>query len=506
MVSRSTGTSISIQILNNDSLLSIFYLCRPDIFDKSEYGSIWWGNWIRERWWYNLVQVCRRWRHLILGSASHLGLCLVCGRATPVADMLAHSPPLPLIIDHDYENDELAAKDEEGVILALRHHDRVCRINLKMPALSLQKLITALDRKFPMLEYLYIAPPTKHDRNIKLILPPAFEAPQLRLIILNHFTPPIEAPLLATSMGISTLALRWIRPSAYLHPNDLLQSLSLLHNLETLEIGFFYPVPIREIERQLSHTPTIACAIFPNLQWFSFWGISNYLEALLPHMTAPVLEKFRVHFFNQQGFSVPHLLQFMENTSNLKFRSIRILFYHKAVAVFVGARVETVIEDFFMQILCRHLDWQVYSMAQIFHTLSPLLSSVEELNLDYRAHTLSSEGHNEVDYTLWCKLLGSCRSIKTLRVHRYLVEDISRSLNSDGDSNTELLPELRELIYPMGSVGDKTFATFVHEHELAGNPVKLIRERSPADPEIYFFYSSESTSMYTVNSDPTLPR
>ena len=201
MVSRLPGTS-PIQILNDDSLLNIFYFCRPRTFDESEYGTIWWGNWIRERWWYKLAHVCRRWRHLILGSASHLGLCLVCTRATPVADMLAHSPPLPLIIDHDYENDELAAKDEEGILLALRHHDRICRINLKMPAPSLQKLITALNMEFPVLEYLYIAPPAKYDRNFRLILPPTFEAPQLRLLILNHFSSPIKSPLLKTSIGI----------------------------------------------------------------------------------------------------------------------------------------------------------------------------------------------------------------------------------------------------------------------------------------------------------------
>jgi hypothetical protein len=60
-----------------------------------------------ERWWYKLVKVCRRWRYLILESASHLGLCLVCSPGTPVAEMLAHSPPLPLIILHNDKNHDL---------------------------------------------------------------------------------------------------------------------------------------------------------------------------------------------------------------------------------------------------------------------------------------------------------------------------------------------------------------------------------------------------------------
>ena len=52
--------------------------------------------------WYKLAHVCQRWRILILASASYLDIAsaLVCTPGPPVADMLAHSPPIPLIIDH----------------------------------------------------------------------------------------------------------------------------------------------------------------------------------------------------------------------------------------------------------------------------------------------------------------------------------------------------------------------------------------------------------------------
>src|SRR5258708_17693433 len=84
-----------IHILDDDSLLNMFSLCRPLILDESEVinGEILeGGEWKRERWWYKLVQVCRRWRYLILQSTSHLRLSLLCAPGTPVADMLAHSP------------------------------------------------------------------------------------------------------------------------------------------------------------------------------------------------------------------------------------------------------------------------------------------------------------------------------------------------------------------------------------------------------------------------------
>jgi hypothetical protein len=59
---------------------------------------------------------------IMLGSSIYLDLCLVCTHGTPVTDMLAHSPSLPLIIDCEYDDDDkdcdITAEDEEGIILA----------------------------------------------------------------------------------------------------------------------------------------------------------------------------------------------------------------------------------------------------------------------------------------------------------------------------------------------------------------------------------------------------
>ena len=46
--------------------------------------------------------------------------------------MLAHSPPLPLVIDYNEEDCDITAEDEEGRILALGQRDRVRRIRLQM--------------------------------------------------------------------------------------------------------------------------------------------------------------------------------------------------------------------------------------------------------------------------------------------------------------------------------------------------------------------------------------
>ena len=105
----------------------MFYLCRPTLFDEEkgqETRILEGGEWERERWWYKLIQVCRRWRYIILDSVSHLDLCLLCTYGIPVTDMLAYSPPLPLIIDHLDESHDITTRDEEDILHALQHHDR----------------------------------------------------------------------------------------------------------------------------------------------------------------------------------------------------------------------------------------------------------------------------------------------------------------------------------------------------------------------------------------------
>jgi len=463
----------------------MFNLCRPNLFEEDEYGLVRWANFDPERWWYELVKVCRRWRYLILGSASHLGLCLVCSRGTRVAEMLAHSPPLPLVIDHDGGNHDLSAEDEEGIIFALQHRDRVRRIRLAEPVPCLQKLITALDDQFPMLEYLYIVP--LNMENAHLVLPPTFRAPQLSYLLLNHFTSPTESPLLTTTANLVRLSFPWIHPSINLNPSHSVQTLLLLPQLQDFEISFSSPVPNRDIDMlrmpKIAHTTTT----LPNLRSFTFGGVSAYLEALLSHMNAPLLERLSVTFFDQLSVSVPHLRQFVTTIGNIRPTKVLFFFYDKAAAVlmFPSAITWSCVVD--IRVDCDRLDRQVSSMAQISDILSPLSSAVVDLTLDYRSLALSSECHNQVDRTQWRELLRSFRDVQTLRVHHGLVGELSRCLALDGEPASEILPGLKTLVCPLGSRDDKTFATFVHDREVAGLPIELVEDGLPARGVVYRF-------------------
>jgi hypothetical protein len=67
--------------------------------------------------------------------------------------MLAHSPPLPLIIDYSYRNRDITAEDEEGIIL--HSSSAIASAASAFGCLpNLQKLIMAIDEEYPVLEYL----------------------------------------------------------------------------------------------------------------------------------------------------------------------------------------------------------------------------------------------------------------------------------------------------------------------------------------------------------------
>ena len=209
---------MSIQIFNNDSLLNIFYHCRPiPLHEDEDNNSISWRKWScsSEHWWYNLAQVCRKWWFLVLASASRLNLCLVCTFGMPVAEMLTNPPPLPLAINYFDEICKLTTEDEGGILFALQCHCWIRCVRLCIPVSILQKVILAIDGEFPILECLIIKS-LAGDKS--MTLPETFQAPLLRCLILRNIsqTPGLfchnPAPPTAQVQSMERLSL-WARCS-----------------------------------------------------------------------------------------------------------------------------------------------------------------------------------------------------------------------------------------------------------------------------------------------------
>ena len=473
----------SIHILDDDSLIHIFYLYRPFLLGEDEDNldngarRFWGGSrgWVRGRWWYGLAHVCRRWRNIILGSASYLELSLVCTFGTPVQDMLAHSPHLPLAVDYHENGREITTDDEEGIIFALKQRERVLRVRLRVPVTGLQKFNAAMNDEYPILEFLVIELPPE-DKSTILNFPETFQAPRLRHLNLIGFALPIGCPLLTTAVGLVTLSLHMVHPSTYFQPNTLLQWISFMPQLEMISIVFEFSIPSRDVKRQLKHTPIIAHVTLPNLHHFEFRGIPSYLEALVHRITTPRLERLLIGFFNQLTFSVPRLLQFINAAENVRFGSAKFRFFSNGVVVTVYPREEAAMPVIGINVFCWHLDWQVSSMAQIINSLSQAFHAVEHLTLKHEEHFQSSEEHDEVSRTEWRRLLRPFNNVKTLRIDNGILEELSRCLQSEGGEHPlEVLPELQELTYyGSGNIGDG-FASFVDARRNAGRPITLDR-------------------------------
>ena len=460
----------SIHTLDDDSLLHIFYLFQPFLLEDRYTVAEWRYS---GYWWYTLAHVDRRWRSIILGSASYLGLSLLCTYGTPVADMLAHSPPIPIDIGYFRTGRILTTKDQEGIILALKQRDRVRRVRFGNAVMH--KLFVDIDEEYPILEHLYI---TRADKDNSTILrfPETLQAPHLRYLSLGGFAFPIGSRLLTTAVGLVTLHLVMVHPSTYFHPSTLIQWISLMPHLETLKIYFKSSIPNRDVERQLTHAPNIAPITLPNLHFISFRGVSSYLEELVHRITTPRLGKLRINFFHQLSFSVPHLLEFIDAAENLRFGSAVLIFSDKFVEAGALHPGDAGMFPLLIRVICRHLDWQVSSATQFFKS-SQMFSSVERLVFRYEVHSESSEEHNEVDRTEWRKLLRPFSNVKTLRIKKELVKNLSRCLElEDGELPLELLPELHEIrTFGSGDTGG-SFTSFINARRNAGRPVTLIRE------------------------------
>jgi hypothetical protein len=435
------------------------------------------NNWLGLRWWYKLAHVSRQWRRIILASPSLLDLQLVCTNLNkvPVADMLAHSPPLPLAIFYSDITFNITPDDEEHALLAISQRDRVHSIVLWMPAANLERLIPAMCGDFPILEYLSINCRPQTD-VISFTVPQSFQAPSLRHIYLERVALQMQSPILKFNGGLVSLGLFDIPTSAYFPPNYILTQLSRMPQLEKLGIEFSFPIPNRDVE----DTAIMTDINLPNLGSFSFKGVSTYLEGLLSRIMTPVLSVFEVELFNQLTFTVPRLLQFIDSSDFIS-TTLWLAFDPNYFILRTDGHQGSWGRSLDLRIKCRHLDWQVASAAQLFHSLSPVLSVVEKLTLSHWKHSQSSEWHNDVDRIQWRKLLEPFSNVKVLHVEVNVEGDdhvtckgLFRSLRSEeGEPPMEILPNLKELSYFGDQVVRDEFTPFINERQVAGHPVHL---------------------------------
>jgi hypothetical protein len=390
--------------------------------------------------------------------------------------MLEHFPStLPLAIDYIRWDRRTTAERQEGIMLALRQPERVRRIRISVPdwvhPSRRQRLIVAINDEFPKLEFFYIARSfDSSEEHSALVLPDRFRAPRVRHLILFSLSLSIQSPVITTALGLVTLSLLLSPPFNRFHPNDLLQLVSRMPQLETLD--FHSDVSRRDLESQLSHMPIAGYAVLPKLRWFGFNGSSAYLKALLPRVSAPLLDKLQIGFADYFVIPLPELFHFVNQAENLRCGSANLAFFRRAVVIKVwpcaGAKTYTVK----ITVFCTHAWQQISFAAEICNALRIPLSKIQYLSLECSMSQTSFDGTNRLP----CReILRTFGNLKTLHVPLGLVREVSNALQSqDGESPIEILPELKELVCYWNDYTHSSFAPFIDARQSVGYPVTLV--------------------------------
>jgi len=292
----------AVNVLSDDALIYIFNFYRQDLDSKS-------WSWHE---WSALVHVCQRWRHIIFAWPNNLDVRIGCRSKTAAAKALDVWPALPITIAGMPNSN-----DGDGIIDVLEHRDRIVGINLwGLTGVQLKACATSMQEPFPILHTLSLRcnakiPPVISD----MIL--GGSAPRLRRIRLQRAPFPTLPKFLLSTRGLVELHLKGIPSTGYISPDVMAISLAMLTRLRSVSISFqsrnSFP---NNLTTQSPPPPT--CTVLPSLTAFMFGGVSEYIEALMGRIDAPLLDVLHLVFFYQPTSGIPQLPQIIHRIEKFK--------------------------------------------------------------------------------------------------------------------------------------------------------------------------------------------
>src|SRR5229473_1321805 len=356
---------VTIDVLPDVALLEIFDCHVNQLREVNDYS-------LEIQAWHTLVHVCRRWRSVVFGSPCRLNLRLLCAEKTPVREMLAIWPPLPIVVW------KIATRKIDNIMAGLEHNDRVCEISLwDMASLELEEVLAPMQKPYPALTDLMIW--WRDFRSAAPIVPESFlggSTPRLRHLSLIRI-PFLGLPkLLLSATHLVDLHLWDVPNPGYITPEAIVTGLSTSTRLEEFRLRF--ESPLSRPKRESRRPPPLTRSILAALTIFDFRGSSEYLEDLVARIDTPLLDGLQIKFFHQLIFDTPQLTQFISRTPSLKTRGSAHVFFSPGVEIMFPP---TFPRGLNLEISCRHLDWQLSALAQIYSSVLPqaLIHTMEHL-------------------------------------------------------------------------------------------------------------------------------
>ena len=435
-------------MLVDDVLLEIFHFCRKIHYDLPDSERNCWP--LISAWnWCLLAHVCRRWRQIIFDSSRRLNLRILCTYRTPVRKNLGIWPAFPIDLRFNSPG-YLRPQNEDNVIAALEHRNRVQSVRLSAPRSQWAKLASVMQEPFPVLTHLRISSmPYEDPLGLSpLELTAEFmggSTPNLQEISLRRVSFPALPILLFSASDLVTLSLVDIPIPGYISPERIIACLAALPRLKMLEIRYnlFHvssgPNRIRP--------PPETRAFLPALTDFQFRCAFDYLEDVVAQIDSPQLERISIKYSDPADIvQVTQLSDFINRTigpSLTPSRRAHVYFYfdradftlslenpHASYPGFHRRTVTTTISH----------DWRFPSVARVFSRFSATLCTVAHLELDAQV-----EENDGLDLNLieWLRLLSQFPAMQTLYVSLNLAKPVFLSLKGiTAERVTEVLPSL----------------------------------------------------------------
>ncbi|KAH9171740.1 hypothetical protein EDB89DRAFT_2070510 [Lactarius sanguifluus] len=483
----------TIAMLPDNVLLEVFDFYRSD--HHYARGPVW--NWRL------LVHVCQTWRQIVLASPHRLDLKIHCTYGTPVRKNLRIWPAFPIIIRYGDPWAAITPNDEDNIISALEHRDRVCDVELSAIVWGsrLEKFVTVMQEPFQVLKRLYICSEYIRSGNSRPgfgppVLPAKFlggSAPCLQEIILSGILYPALPMLLLSASDLVTLDLLDIPPTGYFSPEAMVACLATLPRLDSFTI-IFRSDTSRPDRADRIRPSLMTRTVLPALTTFQFIGASEYLEDLVTQIDSPQLNQISIEYLRLVDYQVTQLSEFIDRSVSPKLtlsRGANVLFSSRSASFSVYPHINRPSWDWRppkARVLCKGVNWRVLDLAQLLSHFPTPLSNVVHLDLGARVEVNRPlEDMSDID---WLRLLHQFSAVQTLGLYNEPAEHVALTLEDiSGELVAEVLPSL-DLVCIVDQPAS-SIEQFIAAREHSGYPVTVFDTETEFDKRLESYISKK---------------
>ena len=330
--------------------------------------------------------------------------------------------------------------DEDNIIAALEHPDRVRVVELRAPCSLLAKMAMVTRGPFPSLTRLSLES-TKYGTATMPVLPDAFlgeSAPHLQKLHLKGIPFPIALTPLLSASDVVDVVLRDLLDTGSISPDMTVASLAELSRLKYLTLGFRWAPSYPD---QIPQPPTTRTTL-PTLTRFCFAGFFEYLEYFVARIDAPQLDCLEIEYLEYwdeeeiADYRILQLFQFIDRSEKLNLSSFRRMDLHIQSNIVIIDLAHEGRSSFKLSI-------QDEGINQVLIQICSMLSNVDCLFIDAGDTTYFNDLGDDI---LWLQLLRPFAAVKVLSVQGELSHHVALALKDiTVERAAEMLPALELL-------------------------------------------------------------